>query len=182
MVLSLKSVDHIEAQIYSLENKLNQMKEALEQVRHNQQTKFIITPYFSYTTISSKNSGHILLLVSFIIHNVNETNPYICIKFSPNVINSFSAKIGSKEVADQDFNPDAFETWHYINDEAKERVHDCEYWLQPLAIQQLEQEQELIFNFQVTLPSIQNFKIEGYLYGDELKDGIESLNKIRLIG
>lgn len=144
--------------------------------------KLQVISYFTYSlNITHDKEKENFSLGSFHIQNLGDlplTNPYICIKVSPEAPFEFSGKYVYRNANQRMGMADA---WERINDAMDKE----EYWLKPANKQTLEPQETLSFsNFQVKwIPnSSYSGSIMGFIYGDELKDGLSSLNQLNISG
>ncbi|SFM06837.1 hypothetical protein SAMN04487943_10798 [Gracilibacillus orientalis] len=118
---------------------------------------------------------------SFHIQNVGEkplTNPHIGLKITSNIDFHFSGKY---------LYPNSKQTrilsnaWERVNEPSDKK----EFWLRPTQNQIVEPGETLTFsNFQIKWMPTSTYSgtIQGFTYGNELPDGINSLNQISLNG
>ncbi|MBP2077989.1 hypothetical protein [Oceanobacillus polygoni] len=143
---------------------------------------FQVISYFTYSlNLLHKEGNENYCLGSFHIQNVGGrplTNPYICIKVSSDSPFDFSGKYLYKDSKQKMRLANA---WERINDPMDKQ----EYWLKPVEKNVLNPSETLSFSsFQMKwLPeSSYAGSIMGFTYGDEAKDGINSLNQINISG
>lgn len=141
-----------------------------------------VISYFTYSfNITHKHSNENFCLGSFHLYNIGGkslTNPYICIKLSPNSCFEFSGKYLYKN-SKQKVN--LTNTWERINDHTDKN----EFWLKPKILQELNPLETLSFSdFQIKWSPVSSYagSIMGFAYGDELKEGISALNQINVSG
>lgn len=144
--------------------------------------KFQVICYFTYSiNIFHEKEKENFTIGSFHIQNVGDkplTNPIICIKLSPQSPFEFSGKYLYPNSRQRMGMPDA---WERIN-EATEKQ---EFWLKPVNKQKIEPSETISFsNFQVKWRSDESYtgSIMGFVYGDEIKEGLSSLNEINIGG
>ncbi|KAB8135792.1 hypothetical protein F9U64_11020 [Gracilibacillus oryzae] len=141
-----------------------------------------LIPYFTYTTqISHDSNRENYILGTFHIQNIGDkpvSNPMICIKLTPAELFDFSGKY---------IYPDTKQPMQLAN--AWERVNEAtnkeEYWLRPSKKTMMEANETISFpNFQVrwTADSAYNGSIQGFVYGDEIKEGLHAVNQINING
>ncbi|WP_077302871.1 hypothetical protein [Virgibacillus pantothenticus] len=144
--------------------------------------QFQIVSYFTY----SLHLNHELEGENFIIGSYHITNfgfkplhhPYICIKLSSEDVFDFSGKY---------FYPDTQQKMKLANawlrfNEAENRQ---EFWLKPNNQQILEPQETLTFqNFQLKWEANKPYAgyVTGFIYGDEIKEGISAVNQISVSG
>ncbi|MFC7063876.1 hypothetical protein [Halobacillus seohaensis] len=186
-------------QLHEIEQKLVVLKDALiaaykemQEIKERSQesNRLDITSFFSYNVIlPNEDRKDPIIIGSFVIKNNGTavlTDPLICLRFQPIDAFSLTAKIGSEQIIDQDYSPVPAETWNYINEEEGKEIAEKtgEYWLEPLSTTFLEPGELLSFtNFQIKLNKEKidrKFKLEGFVYGEELENGLAPLNKITL--
>ncbi|WP_246206692.1 hypothetical protein [Virgibacillus ihumii] len=142
---------------------------------------FKVISYFTY----SLNIRHVkdfenFVLGSFHIQNLGGTplvNPYICIKLSADSPFNFSGKYQYKDSSKGNLT----NGWERIN----EHTDRQEFWLRPNNKHILEANETLSFsNFQVKWIPESSYagSIMGFAYGDEMEEGISSLNQINIGG
>ncbi len=138
--------------------------------------------YFTYSfNISHMRVNDNFCLGSFHMYNNGAKplqNPYICIKLSSNSSFEFSGKYVYKD-SKQKIN--LVDTWERINDPKDKQ----EYWLKPNNLQELNPLETLSFSdFQIKWSPESSYtgSVLGFVYGDELKEGISALNQINVSG
>lgn len=144
--------------------------------------RFQIISYFTYSlNIFHEQGRENFCLGSYHIQNVGDkplTNPYICIKVSPESPFEFSGKYVYKNSRQKMGMANA---WERIN----EATDKHEFWLKPANNYTLESFETLSFeNFQVKwLPNTSYAgSIMGFTYGEEISDGMNALNQINIGG
>ncbi|KHF39863.1 hypothetical protein [Halalkalibacter okhensis] len=159
---------------------LKEMKTILSKVKQNQ--KLNMVSYFTYSfNISYNQEQESFIIGTYHIHNLGNkllTNPYICIKLSPDAPFRFYGKYINKKTNLSMQTPDA---WERIN----EQTDKNEYWLRPIAKQTLEPNHVISFpNFQIKWLSTESYSgsIMGFTYCDEFKEGIPAVNQIYVNG
>ncbi|MCD5325535.1 MULTISPECIES: hypothetical protein [Pontibacillus] len=192
-----KKLKKVEKKIKDIEKDLEKTKELLEEARAGTnsdpsppQETFMVIPYFSHTVrIPQKDDeSHIHIIGSFSIQNKGSLplrSPHICLKLNTTDSSSFTGRISPVEMVDQGYSPVPMQTWNYLNEDAQRLVDEKgEYWLAPLNVNELSGGTSLSFaNFQVKVDRTEHkgpFKIEGFVYGKEIKEGLPALNKINL--
>ncbi|WP_087972260.1 hypothetical protein [Oceanobacillus rekensis] len=143
---------------------------------------FQVISYFTYSfNISHEQGQENFILGTYHIKNLGGSplsNPYICIKLSEDSPFDFSGKYLNKDSKQKMRLPNV---WERINDSQDKQ----EFWLRQDKINKLEPNETLTFsNFQVKwIPeSSYTGSIMGFTYGDEIKEGISSLNQINVGG
>lgn len=144
--------------------------------------KPVIFSYFTYSLNLSHQPGQEnFCLGSFHIQNIGTkplTHPVICLQLSQNSPFEFSGKYiykGTKQTSG------LTNIWERTNDPSNK----SEFWLVPKSKSILEPATTLSFsNFQVKwlVESSYSGSITGYTYGDELQQGSEVLNQIKISG
>lgn len=159
---------------------LNEIKELIS--KDKQAQNMTVISYFTYSSsISHDSEKESLIIGTYHIHNLGNkpiTNPYICIKLSPDSPFMFSGKYISKKTKIPLNAPDAWERM-------TEQTDKSEYWLRPIGIETIEPDQLLSFpNFQVKWLPKEPYSgsIRGFTYFDEQKEGISAINQINISG
>ncbi|WP_010097603.1 hypothetical protein [Ornithinibacillus scapharcae] len=141
-----------------------------------------IISYFTHSLNISHTGGFDSFCIgSFHIRNVGThvlNNPFICIRIESENDFDFSGKYVYQDSIQK---KKMSQAWERIND-SKEKH---EYWLRPNEIQSLDAGSTISFpNFQLKWKSdlSYTFRVNGFVYGDELKEGSNSLNDIHLRG
>lgn len=187
------SFSDIEKKVRIFEEELMIVKKALDEFKKTERSTGIkglnIISYFAYSLLLPKNEQEKGTIIgNFIIKNIGDVpieKPSICLKIIPADYAVITAKIGQEIEYERKLNPLMMESWSYINDEAKELVQDRgEYWLKPINTQKLDSGKSLSFtNFQLKFNHIQepiSIKVKGYVYADQLTNGLEALNHISI--
>jgi hypothetical protein len=141
-----------------------------------------VVPYFTYSTqITHHPNAENYILGTFHIQNLGEkpiTNPMVCIKLTPAELFDFSGKY---------VYPDTKQPMQLAN--AWERINEAtnkeEFWLRPAKKAILEAKETISFtNFQVKwmADTTYNCSIQGFVYGEEIKEGVHAINQINLNG
>ncbi len=176
----------LQSEIEDLKNKEPEIKEI---------TRIEIQPYFSYSLMLpqvGEEEKEIVIMGNFIIKNIGNlelTNPIICLKVQPHDSSSLSGKIKlfpTKDPIDDEnrlFEEAATEEWIYLQEDWRKKVKETgEHWLRPAQQMELASGEQLSFsNFNLTLnPTEKNSSIvvTGFVYFQELQQGIPCLNKI----
>jgi len=187
-----QSISTIESKISQLEEELLYVKKTIVDLKKTEQSTvvkgFKIISYFSYSFVLPKNDhNNGMIIGNYILKNVGEVsieNPFICLKIVPAEDATMTAKIGQEIQYERKLNPLSMESWDYINEEAKELVqHRGEYWLKPINTQMIDSGKSLSFaNFQLkfNIQSTESIKVKGFVYCDQLKNGLEALNHISI--
>lgn len=189
-----KKIKKVEKRLNVLENDLQKTKQILNEIKLNKMPKsqddIVISPYFTHSIKlpKSEEEHNIIILGSLILKNKGTqplTTPYICLKFNTIETVSFSGRISEVDMVDQGYSPVPMQTWNYINEDAQKLVDEKgEYWLAPLNVKELSGGESLSFtNFQIRLNRKKHeglFKVEGFVYGKELEEGMPALNKINV--
>ncbi|WP_394219438.1 hypothetical protein [Halobacillus trueperi] len=187
-----KTIDSIEKKLKHLEDDLLEAKALLHQTKQTilKEGSLQVFSYFNYSLRLPENSVNspLDILGSFIIKNPGKrtlNHPYICLKLNQNKSISFSGKISPQDLIDHDFSPIHMQTWYYIDQESEVLAHKKgEYWLEPISVKELPSDHSLSFaNFMIRLDRTKMegpFKVEGAVFGEELKEGQRALNKIQV--
>ncbi|MFC4403904.1 hypothetical protein [Gracilibacillus xinjiangensis] len=141
-----------------------------------------LIPYFTYSIqITHHANRENYILGTFHVQNISDqpvTNPMICIKLKPAELFEFSGKY---------IYPNTKQPMQLAN--AWERVNEAtnkeEFWLRPTKKTTIEAKETISFtNFQVKWNSdtTYNGSIQGFVYGDEIKEGLHAINQINLNG
>ncbi|OEH92511.1 hypothetical protein [Bacillus solimangrovi] len=190
--MNQNSLEGIEAKLFQLEQELLSTRRSIEKLKSSIKVNGspLLVPYFNYSLTMPKRTAtnKALVLGSFIIKNIGESplhNPFICIKITPYEHIPFTAKIGTQEIVDTSMRSISSETWDYLNEEAKDKGIDSgEYWLKPVVTQKVDVGNSIsLLNFQIPLDFEhvdKQFKVVGFIYGDEIQQGVRSLNSIRI--
>lgn len=148
----------------------------------NSPNKLQIISYFTYSlNISHTAEFDSFCIASFHIRNVGTVpinNPFICIRIDTENDFDFSGKYVYQDSLQK---KNMSQAWERIND-SKEKH---EYWLRPNELQSLEAGSTISFpNFQLKwkFDLSYSFRVSGFVYGDELKEGLNSLNDIHIRG
>ncbi|WP_077624229.1 hypothetical protein [Sediminibacillus massiliensis] len=148
----------------------------------NLENNLQVISYFTYSlSIAHEPKQENFCLGSFHIHNLGTkplTNPYICIKVSAASPFEFSGKYTYKDSKQTIRMANA---WERINDPSEKE----EFWLKPTPDHPLEPSETLSFsNFQVKWQPKSSYtgSILGFVYGEEIKEGVNSLNHISING
>jgi hypothetical protein len=176
--------DQLKQRVVQLNNEtsfyLNEIKDRVSQMKQKQKMNMI--SYFTYSfRISYDKEQESLIIGTYHIHNIGNkllTNPYICIKLSPDSPFTFSGKYVTKKTNLSMKTPGA---WERIN----EQTDKDEYWLRPIGKQTLEPDQIISFpNFQIKWLPKESYSgsIMGFTYCDECKEGIPAVNQIYVNG
>ncbi len=159
---------------------LKEIKSLITEMKAPQ--NFQVICYFTYSLNVLHERGHEnFSLGSFHIQNLGTrplTNPYICIKLSPDSPFDFSGKYIYKDSKQKMRLTNA---WERMN----EPLDKQEYWLKPSEKRVLNPSETISFtNFQVKWIPESSYagSIMGFTYGDEVKDGIGALNQINVSG
>ncbi|MFD2046663.1 hypothetical protein ACFSTA_20605 [Ornithinibacillus salinisoli] len=138
--------------------------------------------YFTYSlNISHEPERENFCIGSFHIHNLGNkplVNPYICIKIDSESPFDFSGKYFYKDSKQK---VRLNQAWERFNDPKDKH----EFWLKPNEKHTLEPSETLTFsNFQVKwIPNSSYIgRINGFLYGDKINEGINALNQISING
>lgn len=150
--------------------------------------------YFTYSLILpqiEEVEKNIFLLGSFTIKNTSHVTlhkPVICLRLKPaqcGILSGKIKKISNHENDDDNFFLDDSQAteWQFAQENWKEFVQNKgEYWLNPIDNIELSPGDSLSFsNFDLTLSNQLESNaiiIEGFIYTQEFKEGIPSLNKI----
>lgn len=148
----------------------------------NSATNPLIISYFTYSLqmnhdISQSN----YILGSFHIQNIGNqplNNLHICIKMKTESYFEFSGKYVHQN-SKQSLRLSSF--WERINEDSDQN----EYWLKPVQKFVLKPSESLSFaNFQVKWVPKGAYSafIDGFVYGEEISEGIRSLNQIHING
>ncbi|MDG5789505.1 hypothetical protein QA612_18765 [Evansella sp. AB-P1] len=162
---------------------INDKKKQIIEEFHN------ATSFFNFSTIlpdMTDEEQELLILGNFIIKNNGNMplhHPFICIKITPTNSAYLSGKIALKNMElnnELDLNE---EQWSYMHKDWKDKVRsDGLHWLKPMHCEQLNPNEALTFsNLNVRIKNKEeNTKviIEGYIFSDELRKGLRSLNNI----
>jgi hypothetical protein len=159
---------------------LNEIKKLISKPQKSEELK--MSNFFTYTTnISHEQEHESFIIGTYHIHNIGDktiTNPYICLKLSPNSPFNFSGKYVNKKTNPPMKTNDA---WERLNDQTNKN----EYWLKPIGKETIEPSETISFsNFQVKwIPNgSYSGSIMGFTYCDELKEGIPAINQINVSG
>lgn len=155
----------------------------------NENTAENVLSFFNYSIILpdfTEETKDVLILGHLIIKNIGSdllNTPIICIRITPSAAGSLGGKINFINKSDLVINATSSEEWTYVNKNWKEKVKvSGEHWLKPTGKNSLPPGESLIFsNFDLKCikPEKENsITIEAYVYFQELKDGLSSLNKI----
>jgi hypothetical protein len=176
--------DDLKQKIEQLNNEtslyLNEMKDLVFKMKHKQ--KMNVVSYFTYSfNISYDNEQESLIIGTYHIHNLGNkllTNPYICIKLSPDSPFRFYGKFLNKKT---NLSMKTADAWERLN----EQTSQDEYWLRPLGKQTLDPGQIITFpNFQIKWLPKESYSgsIMGFTYCNEFKEGIPAVNQIYVNG
>ena len=159
---------------------LNEVKTLI--VENNVAKELNVISYFTYSLNIYHHPGREnFCLGSFHIQNLGElplTNPYICIKIASDSPFNFSGKYVYKDSKQKMRLTNA---WERINDPTDKQ----EFWLKPTEKLNLEPFETITFpNFQVKWDPDSSYTgtINGFIYGDELEEGMNSFNQISING
>ncbi|MFC0561972.1 hypothetical protein [Halalkalibacter alkalisediminis] len=159
---------------------LSEIKDLVSNMKEKQ--KLNVISYFSYSfNISHDKDKESLIIGTYHIHNLGNkllTNPYICIKLSPDSPFSFTGKYLNKKTNLTMKKPDA---WERLNEQSDKQ----EFWLRPFKEQSVVPSQILSFpNFQVKWLPNESYSgsIMGFTYCDEFQEGIPAVNQIYVNG
>lgn len=144
--------------------------------------------WFSYAVMLSdmdEDEREVNVIGNLIIKNTGtETlnNPMICIRTKPPQGVRLGGKIGSVAHTALMIDGTNTEAWHYIDDNWKEKsIETGEHWLKPNNCRQLKPGDNLTFANELRISTTNEEKfviVEGFLYCDEIKNGIAALNNI----
>lgn len=159
---------------------MEEIKKRIAQLKQTEGSKVI--SYFTYSTHFFHDSiSESMILGSYHVQNLGGqpfSQPYICLKISPESPFHFSGKYVYKDSIQKMKMSGA---WERIN-EATEKE---EYWLRPSAKDSIEPGEILTFsNFQLKWTSEQKYSgsMMGFTYGEKDKNGIAALNNINVSG
>ncbi len=149
----------------------------------------LIHAYFNYSFIlpdTKEETKEILILGHYIIQNFStETlnTPVICIRVKPANAGNLGGKINFKQKGDLVIDGTSSEEWTYVEKNWKEKLKETgEHWLRPSNKKQLSPGEKLIFsNFDLSCIKVEGSNsviIEAFVYFQEIKEGIPSLNNI----
>ncbi|MED4206752.1 hypothetical protein [Neobacillus mesonae] len=145
--------------------------------------------WFSFTVVlpsKEEDDQEVMIMGNYIMKNIGtETlnNPIICIKIIPPRDVHLGGKIGSPTHTSLTIDGSSNGAWEYINNGLKKSLETGEHWLRPKGVQQIESNQSIAFSHELRLSLLQKDKfvtVDGFIYFDEMKDGVASLNKISL--
>lgn len=159
---------------------LNEIRKLISEPQKSEDLKLI--SYFTYTTnISHEKEQDSLIIGTYHIFNIGTktiSNPYICLKLSPNSPFHFSGKYLNKKT---NLSMKTTDAWERLNEQT---VKD-EYWLKPIGKETVDPSQIISFsNFQVKWLPKESYSgsIMGFTYCDEFKEGIPAINQINVSG
>ncbi|MDE5412684.1 hypothetical protein [Alkalihalobacterium chitinilyticum] len=145
--------------------------------------------FFNYSVVlpeMEEAEKEVLIIGNFIIENISQETlhtPVICIRLKPAESGKLGGKIEGTLRNEMIVDASNSMEWQHLNSERKERVKQSgEYWLKPIDCEELASGDKLFFsNFDLTLkkPAEKNSVIiEGFVYFNELRQGVGALNKI----
>ncbi|MFQ3545254.1 hypothetical protein Q7A53_14320 [Halobacillus rhizosphaerae] len=157
-----------------------QIKEQLSVIKQKKNIHYI--SYFTYSLNISHSAGQeSLCMGSYHILNLGKlplTNPYICIKTTPDSPFHFSGKYVYKNSKHK---MNIAGAWERLNDPKDKE----EFWLQPLTRKVIQPNETLSFsNFQLKWTPEKSYAggLLGFSYCDECKEGITAINQVNLNG
>ncbi|NBJ71655.1 MULTISPECIES: hypothetical protein [Clostridia] len=141
-----------------------------------------IISYFTYSlNLSHEEDGENFIIGSFHVKNIGIKplhNPFICLKLKSEDIFDFSGKYFYQDTQQ---NMQLADAWIRMNDKDNQE----EFWLKPSSQQLLNPQETLTFqNFQLKWSPIisYNGSVTGFVYGDEIEDGVSALNQMSISG
>ncbi|OIJ10389.1 hypothetical protein BKP37_17745 [Anaerobacillus alkalilacustris] len=144
---------------------------------------------FNYSVIlpdMTEETKEVLILGHLIIKNNGPdplTTPFICIRTKPTEAATLGGKINFIKKSDLVIDATLSEEWTYVDKNWKEKVKETgEHWLRPVGKNQLLPNESLNFsNFDLRCIKPEEGSsviIEAFIYFQEKKEGLASLNKI----
>ncbi|SER76363.1 hypothetical protein SAMN04487944_109168 [Gracilibacillus ureilyticus] len=172
----------------SLEQKLAEWQEMqtayLKKIRElveGMKSSLQIVPYFTYSLqVSHHSHKENYILGTFHVQNVGHqavNNPMICIKLTPPELFEFSGKYVYPDTKQP---MQLANAWERMNEAANKE----EFWLRPKKESIAPGETISFSNFQVKWLSdtTYNGSIQGFVYTDEMKEGLHAVNQIQING
>lgn len=187
-----KKIAELEQQLLSYEVAL---EEAERQIQHLKKLKYTVQEdkkqavvkaqaLFAYSTLLPETPEEETLVIGdFIIQNIGTEalqNLIVCLRVRPKLEAELSGKIATYSTRYDD--PDSIE-WIFAYENWRERIkNDGEYWIKPIHLNKLLPNEELrLANMHIRIKKTANAPstvIDGFVYGNELPNGIASLNSI----
>lgn len=197
-------ISRLENELKDYEQKLNVCREKFNEqkkgsnLKENKkqgpfiESKICSQAHFSYTTILPESKeNEIMIIGNFILKNIGNTTlntPIICIRISPAECGKLSGKIKYSQPLKENeeielYDELASEQWIYIHENWKElTIKSGEHWLKPIHKTTLQPEEQMNFsNFTLLLSPLEDggpIIVSGYVYFEELQQGVTSLNQI----
>lgn len=181
--MSENQLNDLKTKIQLLANEQSTFYKTLKRSLENVQRKYndSIFSYFNHSIALAKSEkDKHFILGSFTICNYSNnplSSPIILIKISTDESFDFSGKFKHPKSKEKNIHF----AWERVDQEDGDPMR--EYWLKPISTKQLQPGETLEFNqFQLNFSSNQgkNILIEGFIYFQEIKEGLPSLNSINV--
>jgi len=182
-----KQIAQLEQQLLSYEVALEEAERQIQQLKkwkvpeEKKQTVMNVQAFFAYSVVLPETSEEETLVISdFVVQNIGTEplqNTIVCLRIRPNTAAELSGKIATystKEVDDAE--------WIFAYENWRERIKtDGEYWMKPFQQKPLLPNEQLrLANLQIRIKNAPSTVIDGFVYGNELPNGVASLNRIVL--
>jgi hypothetical protein len=144
--------------------------------------------FFNYTIFlpnREEDEEDVMIMGQFMIKNTGSQtlhHPLLCIRLEP----AANARLGGKIAYHEHLAEiDTLEQWQFVHEDWKEKIRETgEYWLKPKHCLELAPGETLVFsNFELQMREsdiAQLMVAEGFVYAQELREGIASLNTISI--
>lgn len=192
-----KKIAQLEQQLLSYEVAL---EEAERQIQHLKKTRYTTQEekkpsvtkaqaLFTYSILLPEPTEEETLVIGdFVIQNLGTEalqNLMICIRIHPKTAAELSGKIATYSLSHNDPKvlTESAAEWTFTYENWRERIkHDGEYWIRPIHRQKLLPNEEIrLANVHIRIKKIDGAPstvIDGFVYCNELPNGISSLNSI----
>ncbi|MDR7001027.1 hypothetical protein [Neobacillus niacini] len=146
--------------------------------------------WFSYSVMLpniEEDEQEVMIIGNYIIKNTGtETlnKPIICIRITPPKDVRLGGKIGSITHTALMVDGSNSAAWEYIHNDWREKsLETGEHWLKPKVNAPLLSNESIAFAYELQFPLTQKEKyvnVEGFIYFDEINQGLASLNKMTI--